>query len=396
MVLVGVIGVYSVCVVDIMPIMLTSWVHGLGISERVAGLIATANFAGAAAGQICAFLLLTRLSISRIAAIGLIIAATGDGGCILMHSAIGLALLRAVGGFGHAFVMIAVINWLARHRHADRGFGAFMVLQVAVVSPLLIAVPAIQSIVGAPAPYLLLLGLALVSLILRPLLNLNGGDVPLAQAIAPDPASGTRAGSGKSNLPMMLAVAAPTLFAVAVIGDWSYLQRYGVSAGLNETGLAGVLAAVMLTGIPAGALVIWLGKRIGRTLPIVAGVIAITVPIVMFTIDISSLAAFAVASAVFNIAWCICVPYFQAIQADLDPTGRLAAIGNFPVTIGTAIGPAIFASMLGGSGYRGAFLVTLALFACSLVAVVPPAITADRGLTRLPSPSPMPAPPLVS
>ena len=242
LVLVGVIGVYAVMVADIMPIMVTSWIHGLGISERMAGVVATVNFAGAASGQIGAFLLLRRLSVYRIATFGLAISTLGDGGCIFAHSVGILCVMRALGGFGHAFVAIPVLNWLARHRHADRGFGAYMVLQVAVVSPMLMAVPALQSVIGSPAPYILLLGMTVVSLIFLPLLKLNGGDAPLARVVAPVGRVGGAARHGTSNWTRGLAMAAPALFAVAAMGDWSYLQRYGVSVGLSEVGLAAALA----------------------------------------------------------------------------------------------------------------------------------------------------------
>jgi MFS family permease len=347
------------------------------MNVRLAGYVATLNSVGAGLGQFTAVFLLTRFAVSRLVGFGIAVSALSDVGCIFVHGAELLAVLRLLSGFGHGFILVAVTNWLARLKRADRGFGAFMLLQVVFISPMIMAVPYVQSLIGPSAPYVLLLVLAAISAAFTPLLNLNGGDVPVKRA-APAALLEPRALPWKVIVYWFLAGAAPTLFAIAVMGPWIYLQLFGMSLGHQEALLSQVLAAVTLAGIPASLFLMWLGNRIGRVIPTLVSLLGIIASIMMFLFGPPSIAGFALGTTVFTVAWCFITPYLQAIQSDLDRSGRLAAASSLPVTIGSALGPAIFAFMLGNGGYRAAFFVSIAFFAASLVAALIPAFAADR------------------
>ncbi|PKP69737.1 MAG: hypothetical protein CVT83_04175 [Alphaproteobacteria bacterium HGW-Alphaproteobacteria-5] len=376
--LVAFVAVYSLGVGGFMPIMVASWVNGLSITEEAAGYVATANFAGGTLGLFIAIFLLTRRPVAHIAALALAVAITGDGISMLANDAVSLAVVRFWAGCGHGLLSTAVINWLARHEQPGRCFGIFMLLQVLIFAPIMAAVPALQEEIGRVAPYLVLLTLAAFSVFLLPVLNLNGGDKPLPRKVvgAKDEEDGK---AYRWFHPVVLqSVIAPTLFLIATFGVWAYLERYGVSLGIAEYLLGPAFVGILLTGIPASLAAVWLGDRIGRTIPIVAGFVLTTLPLGLFLVQSSSLLLFMVACGLFNMGWCFSVPYFQAIQADIDRSGQIVTVANLAGAIGCAVGPGLFALMLGGGGYVEAFLLMIVVYGVGLFTVVAPACAADR------------------
>jgi hypothetical protein len=67
----------------------------------------------------------------------------------------------------------------------------------------------------------------------------------------------------------------------------------------------------------------------------------------------------------------------QTVQADLDRTGRLAALSTIPHAIGAAIGPSAFALALGFGRFPAGFAMTVVFVAVSLMMVQIPASLAD-------------------
>ena len=65
-------------------------------------------------------------------------------------------------------------------------------------------------------------------------------------------------------------------------------------------------------------------------------------------------------------SWAYCLPYIQALTADLDPHGSAIAAGTSAATVGGAAGPALAALIVGEEAYRSVMLFAIVLFLVAL------------------------------
>lgn len=375
------IGAYALTALGILPIMVGSWVEFLGFDEQTAGFIGSATLIGLTAGMAVAIKVFSHLSNAQLALGGIVVAVVFDGLSILAETPILLGVLRFGAGFGYGLALIAVMSWIGRHESADRCFGALMLLQIMIFAPMLVVIPILESAIGRSASYICLIGFGLMSFILHPLLNLNAvkknddGSTGQSGLFAP------REAEQKSNRQTGLtiaAVAAPSIFLTAVIGLWAYLARYGLSLGIEKEMIGSVLGGVTLVGIPASGLVIWSGNRFGRLVPVVFGILTVLLPVSAFYLGFNSFWIYVAATGAITFGWSYAFPYMQAVQSDLDPSGRLVAIALIPQSIGSAVGPSAFAIALGADSYSAGFLLAMILLGVSMIIALPPILEVRR------------------
>lgn len=377
--LVAACGTYGAIVASALPSLVGAWIADIGLTERMAGEVATVNVLAATLGLCLSLFLVSRWPLPRIARLGLLLAIGGDLLSILASDMLQLSLLRAVQGLGVGLLVGATTNWIGRHEYAARGFGMYIMLQFVLAAVLIAAIPALLPYLGAASVYAALLVLAAISLILYPLLGLNGGSVPLRPAVAEVlKEAGAAAEADHPAMLKLLSVLAFGLFNIAAIGLWSYMLRYGEVVGLSAEAAAQTLALSSLCGIPGTILVIVLSARYGRFWPLMLALAVYTVPAVVFAASHVAAAVFVVGLIVQSIAWAIVAPYFQAVQAALDRTGRLAVWGMIVASIGAGLGPALIGFAIDGTSYVVAFGVAILALVLAALAGAAPALVTDR------------------
>jgi hypothetical protein len=308
-------------------------------------------------------------------ALGLAVAASGDALSIFVRDAAILLPLRFLCGIGLGLIVAATTNWIGRDAQADRGFGFYMTLQFVFTALLFALIPLLEPAVGDTAVYLALLMLACCTLFLLPVLSrVGGGEALLVQTL--QSAQGTRGAS--YALLATLIVASLVLFELAAIGVWTYMLRYGEVVGLSTADASRALSLCSLCGIPGGVLVVVLGSRYGRLMPIIAALGLFIAVLVAFSVRLVTPAVFIIGTALQNIAWNFVFPYLQGVQSALDRTGRLAIWGMLCASLGGAAGPALLGALVEGQSYHSAFLAAAAILAGSLLTALAPALVTDR------------------
>ncbi|MDX5366327.1 MAG: hypothetical protein LPK90_07990 [Alphaproteobacteria bacterium] len=372
--LVAICGAYGAIIVSILPSLVGSWVSDVGLTEQAAGEVAAANVFGATLGLAAALFLVSSWPLPRIARLGLLLAMTGDALSIWAGGFAELSILRAVAGLGVGLFTGAIINWIGRHEQAARGFGMYTMLQFVLAAGYIAAVPAVSLYTGGASIYICLLALAALSFLLAPLLALNGGNVPLVQM----PSDVKDAAARSGPLLKFLSVLAFGLFSIAAVGLWSYMLRYGEILGIEPGEVANILALSALCGIPGTILVVVLGARFGRTKPLLFALAVYTVPVIVFDLAEVTAAIFIGAMVVQSIAWAVVAPYFQAVQAALDRSGRLAVWGVIVVSVGAGLGPALAGFLIDGESYAIVFAGATATLGLAVLAGIAPSLAADR------------------
>ena len=72
--------------------------------------------------------------------------------------------------------------------------------------------------------------------------------------------------------------------------------------------------------------------------------------------------AYIVAMCGLSIAWAFGLPYFQSVEARLDPGGSVDVAGGFLTSGWGALGPALAAMLVGGQGYAGVLLAAIVIY----------------------------------
>lgn len=130
---------------------------------------------------------------------------------------------------------------------------------------------------------------------------------------------------------------------------------------LSNPRIGEILGVATVLGIPGAFGVVWLSDRAGRLLPILATVLASILALTLLLIPTGAI-GYGIAMGILSIAWAFGLPYFQAVEANLDPGGSVVVAGGFFTATAAAIGPAFAASLVGPDGYGSVLVVAIVLY----------------------------------
>jgi predicted MFS family arabinose efflux permease len=204
-------------------------------------------------------------------------------------------------------------------------------------------------------------GIALLALVALPMHRL----FPIGVGRCNTASASTRDQFPARAIPVTAIMVALFLFNAANTGVWVYLERIGVSLGLSPEDSGAILgpglAAALIGMCGAGIL----GDRLGHVIPIIAGLIAITLATGALAAFTSPL-VFGLASGVFNASITFVVPYFVAFAALLAPSGRAVAAANFLLMAGYSLGALVASYLLHGDSFSRLYFTSIAGFAIAL------------------------------
>jgi len=108
--------------------------------------------------------------------------------------------------------------------------------------------------------------------------------------------------------------------------------------------------------------------------------IGISLSVVSLSFMFGSMTALVYAAAVclFNFTWNMTHPYLLAAMASFDRTGQVVVYAVAAQMFGLARGPALAASVIGDGEFSIVIQLGMALFALSLVVILPPLLKAKR------------------
>jgi predicted MFS family arabinose efflux permease len=354
--------------VNIMAALVTGLSDGLGIKPSSAGLIASANVYGAAAGALAAVFLIRHLR-WRIAATA---ALCGMIAVDLISTRITsvplLTVLRLCHGMIGGLLVGVAFAMIARTRFPDRVFGMLLVVQFGIGGIGLWALPPLVPVYGTAILFLALAAFSAVALAMLPFLP----DYPIEA-----PAQGGAPTIPIAWKPLLATAAAILLFQAGNMGLAAFIIALGRNAGLSQDVIGPTLGTANWLGAIGSVLVIVIGTRFGRTKPIAIS-IAVTV-FVTAAFHRSDIPAVYIAANIGTaILWAFAIPYLLGLAAAFDKVGRTAALGGFMSKMGLASGPLLSGFLLDHGGYPVVIDVAVLLLAASGVAALFPALLLDR------------------
>lgn len=353
--------------VNIMAALVSGLIDALHFDASEAGLIASCNVYGAAAGALVVVFFVTGIPWRRLAVALLCALMTMDAVSIFLRDAHALMGLRFCHGLAGGALVGLTYSLVARMQAPDRTFGVLLVVQFGLGGLAIALLPPLVPQFGTAALFCVLMAFSATALVMMQFL----GDYPVA------PPAARVAGGGRPGAALLLTLLTVFVFQGANMGLAAYVIEIGREAGLTTSEASSALGVGTWLGMLGGALVVVLPARFGRTWPLMIGIVLTAAGCWMLHWS-ASLAVYFVANAVVSITWALCIAYLLGMCAQLQADGRIAVLGGFVSKMGLASGPAACAYALKFTGYPVLIDVSSALLIVSGVLCLVPALALDR------------------
>ncbi|KQR38010.1 MFS transporter [Microbacterium sp. Leaf159] len=368
------IGIAGYLGVNLSPYMITAAQTGLGIDVLAASWLVTATLlltavTGLAIAPLCAGA--HRRTVARA---GLAIAALGFATAALVPSLMLPALL--LGGAGAGGAVAASGAALAAFRNPDRVAGFNGLANRGVITIVLAVIPLVGlapiDVFGALALFSVLGLVVSAWLPAAPVVDPQAAAaVAEAMPIEVPPTGTVRLSPARSRTVTIAGFGLLVVFALWAASEDSLWAMAGVM-GAEQTGLTPEGLGIALSGATAGGLIgslllMIVGSRLGRALPLAVLLVAGGVLKIVegFMTDPT---AFIVVFIAWNTVYAIAFMYFVSTSAALDADGRWSGPLLAVYLVGSALTPVIGAALVSVLGFQG-FAVALGI--ASFVLAVP-------------------------
>jgi MFS family permease len=344
----------------LMPMIVGGLIDTYGFSEQEAANIAALEGMGLVVSSVLAALWIRKVSwVGALVAAFLAYAALNAVSANLAGYA-PLLVARFLTGLAGGSLFAVSVAALGDNREPDRAFGLAQAVQGVLMLGAFSAAPWLLGSWGVGALYYLLGGAALLMLA-------TAWWFPARGRVRAPSVAGAGQGARHTGL-IWLGLIASVIFFVNVFGFWAFVERIGQEAKLpaETIGLAlGLSQVVAIAGALAAA---WASDRFGRYWPLLIVLVGQCWALLAVLGDFSP-AAYFLSTGAFQALFIVGVSYQMGAIARLDVRGRFLVMMTAAQGLGSAIGPALAASLIGaGNDYDGVMrMAALACFVSTLL-----------------------------
>jgi predicted MFS family arabinose efflux permease len=311
-----------------------------GLGEEAVGWLFSLENAALALTIVAAAGPLARLSRSRVAIAGALLACAANAASPFVESYEGLLLARGLVGVGSGFVGAAGTAAAASARNPERVFAIAVVGSSLVFNGLPSVIPFATVPFSSTGGFFLLAGL---SLAVAPLFLWL---LPAREAHEAKPSLL----AAPNRILALVAMLALFVFEVGQGAVWTFVAQIGEYTGLGEHATGRGMTVAGLLGLFGGVVAAWLGDRIGYRVPIAIGVGLNTVAAVGLAFTEDPI-VYMVLLWLWTAAYTFAVPYLMGALAAMDDLGRWVVASDGVWTLGDAIAPGIAGALVERSGY---------------------------------------------
>ena len=348
--------------INIMPAVVSGLKEALDFTNQQAGFVSSANLYGAAIGALSAVFLIKRINWRSWSYALLVVLVAIDTSCMFIASPEVMIATRFIHGLVGGLLVGIGFGIISRTNEADKTFGYLLFIQWGLGGLGLMYLPGLVPSFGLSALFISLITFTLVTLVMMPFIpHYAIEDIDVAE----------NTDTTIKRIPLSLNLFAIFLFQAANMGLFAYMIGLGKVEGLTIQFMSPALASASWIALVGAFLVIVIGTKFGRTLPLITAVVITAIASWVLHYSESE-QVYLIANIVIGITWAFTLPYMFGICSEFDKAGQLAALGGFASKMGLATGPMVGALLLGDNNYSMVIdMAALALIVCAAVVFMP-------------------------
>ena len=345
---------------NVMPVFLGSAAARFALDDAQIGWVGSAYLGGFAPIAATSFLWINRFNWRKLTLAGGAISVLSLAASALASGFVPLIAALICAGLGLGTLYTVGIAIVAENDNPDSAFGVKLAGETFLGVAMLFALPLV--FVGSRGFIGVALAMAAVTGLLG-LIALRSTPTRREAAMAAQ-SPGHPARFERSAL---VGLAALFISFGVMTALWAFLERIASDFGLTSQQATMVIAVCLVTNGLAAIAAAMLGDRLGRVLPLIAGMVCAIAGIAFLNWqhDLWGYAAGVfLTMGLSNLA----LSYQMGLIASSDGSGRSAVLIPAALAGGGAIGPALAGSLLGGAGYGPLYALAATTTALSLIA----------------------------
>ncbi|MFB7329666.1 hypothetical protein [Streptomyces sp. NPDC056190] len=353
---------------NLLPLFTGVVIDVAGFGAAQSGWVATAFLGSMTIAALASAFLVTRIAPVTVALAGLLVQLVGYGLPFLFEGAGAVVFAMSVVGFGVGALFAVANASAAQEKRPALIYGAGIVLSnvacAFVPDPLYRAVDQF----GVPGMFLIPLAIAPFALVsLRVIAN-----KPVPPATTPEPSEGKRPPRMRLGGPAIALLAAIALTNIFNLAYYNFADRLLVAAGFGSDRIAGIFTAVFFSAAVFGGIACAMSavpRWLTVGLLVATALLAVVIVIAIATDSQTVLLASACAQGGVSM---LVISVQLAVAAQIDPTGRVAAVASGVLFASWTVGPSLGGEVLEISGFEGIshLAVVLGLVSTALLAFV--------------------------
>ena len=351
---------------SLIPLLVGAGSDNLGLTQKQAGFLATADLAGIAVAAVLCTIWIRKLPWRPLAVGGILIIVISNVISIWVTSYYLLCVLRFITEFGQGIIFSLALVSIADTAKPDRYFAFGIGLTVLISIAFFLVLPGLIEDMGLTPIFATH---AIVALMVLPVvLWFPRHSVEKKQSLSREPVS---------TIPLFIAMLGFMFFMATEGGLWANMERIGNAAGFSADFVGNALAATQVTSVMGALLASALSTRFGRVLPIVTGTLLFIFAMYLL-LSVDSI-YYVAAVCLTQFCYIFVVPYLLLICVELDPTGRLYILSIAFKLGGMSIGPSIVAQFLHPGSYTAVSIIGSVFLVSTLLFIIPLAMRLDKG-----------------
>lgn len=360
------LGVASVFVTAIKPLMVTGYKDWLHYADDVAGYLLAMEFGAEVLMLIVVSTGIQRWNRRTLALLGLSTIIAGNLFSLVADNFTTLACCRVLAGLGTGIGGAVMSASLAGTEKPTRNFSIYLLSLMSVVMLAFLVLPKLLDRYGLDSIFLMLIAVTIPAV----------ATLHWLPRFAPAAVAGLEARLNEGsrsllNQPALLMLAAAVGYSIAYGSYWPFVGEVGRSAGLDTITVGYLLAGAQFGGCLSAFSAAILDVRWGRSIPTASAIGGLVACLAALLIWKGTSTAVVITTLAFNPLYLFLYPYVNGVTSHLDPSGRLTVMAVVLQSLCLAVGPAIAGWLNVTTGnYDATIVLALAGFAVSGVLIL--------------------------
>jgi predicted MFS family arabinose efflux permease len=330
------------------PVISTAWVTLLGFTEVEVGRVAGADLGGLSLGAVVTAMLIGKVNRRLLVLIGLLLAVMANGLCVSVVDYDQVLWLRLLSGIGSGIYTAVAVSSLGASSKPARAYNA-MLFAFAFSQALEMHFLPLLSMVGIYTTFIACFLLTI------PFIRWIPAHAPteVAKVVAAD----SLAVQSVPKFVPWLCLAAMVITYINIGAYWTYIELAAASDQADPEWVGQVLTWSSFCSLIGCLFATILSSRYGLLRPLLVTLVTMAIIVGMLANGITD-KNILISVLSFNFLWIFIDVYQMSIIANVDKTGRFAALMPGAQGLGQIIGPNLAASILGlNLGYSGVFIM---------------------------------------